>query len=264
MVNILSDDYADTRRADEIERTYYEAGGGRKTFYALVFIILLPFFISLPVMLYQRFERGVWLDTWGLIVIAAAFLAIMLLILFELIFSLRAKVDVGSNAVSLTLPRATGLMPGLFYQSRTIPYDGIEAVQTYCDCYGGRVAPMVVRGTRVILKTKEAVMLGFVNDRDDDPRFPFPEIGRQIAARAGVPVRNLGHIEHTLHRRMFGMTSASPDELPADQVAEINRRHRSFLLMLGLVFALLLGLGIADDFQKSATQLGEHGIFKLF
>ena len=36
------------------ERTYYESGGGRKTFYALTFIILLPFFVSLPVMIAQR------------------------------------------------------------------------------------------------------------------------------------------------------------------------------------------------------------------
>ena len=78
-------------RPESPERTYYECGGGRKTFYALAFIILLPFFISLPVMLTQRIMKGVWLDTWGLMVIAVGFTLIMMLVLFELVFSLTAR-----------------------------------------------------------------------------------------------------------------------------------------------------------------------------
>ena len=257
MVNILSDD-SYTHPEGEGEKTFYEVGGGRKTFFALALIVLLPFFVSVPVMLYQRIAKGVWLDTWGLIIIALAFLAIMLLILFELIFSLRAKVDIGHNAVALTLPRHGSLLPTFFYESRTIPYEDIEAVQTYCDCYGGSVAPMVLRGSRLILKTKETVPLGFVNDRDDDPRFPFPHIARQIAARARVPVKNLGHVQHALHRRMFGIKQLSPDELPADEVDTINRRHRSFLIALSLVFFVLLALGVSHDFLAGTNRWGEQ------
>ena len=263
MVNILSDD-SYTHPEGEPEKTFYEVGGGRKTFFALAFIILLPFFVSVPVMLYQRITKGVWLDTWGLIVIAIAFLAIMLLILFELIFSLRAKVDIGRNAVALTLPKRGSLFPTFFYESRTIPYEDIQAVQTYCDCYGGTVTPMVLRGTRLILKTKETIPLGFVNDRDDDPRFPFPRIAKQIAARAGVPVKNLGHIQHALHRRMFGITQLNPDELPADEVETINRGHRSFLITLSLVFFVLLALGISHDFLVGTNRWGEQSAGILF
>lgn len=258
MVNILSDDHTDMRREGEPEKNFYEVGGGRKTFFALAFIILLPFFVSVPVMLYQRIDKGVWLDTWGLIIIALAFLAIMLLILFELIFSLRAKVDIGHNAVALTLPKRGSLFPTVFYESRTVPYEDIEAVQTYCDCYGGGVAPMVLRGTRLVLKTKETILLGFVNDRDDDPRFPFPRIAEQIAARAGVPVKNLGHVQHVLHRRMFGLMPQRPDDLPAEEVDAINRRHRSFLIALSLVFVALLALGISHDFLAGTNRWGEQ------
>jgi hypothetical protein len=258
MVNILSDEMAPANRAGVAEKTLYEVGGGRKTFFALAFIILLPFFVSLPIMLYQRIEKGVWLDAWGLMIIAAAFLAIMLLILFELIFSLRAEVDIGKTAVSLTLPRRGTLLPTFFYETRTIPYDDIAAVQTYCDCYGGRIAPMILRGTRLILKTKETIPLGFVNERDDDPRFPFPRIGEQIAARAGLRVKNLGHVQHALHRRMFGLTDLSPDDLPDDEIRTINRRHRSFLLALSLVFLVLLGAGISHDFFAGTNRWGEQ------
>lgn len=258
MVNILSDDIAPTNRPGEPEKTFYEVGAGRKTFFALALIILLPFFASIPVMLYQRIDKGVWLDTWGLIVIAVAFLAIMLLILFELIFSLRAKVDIGKTALALTLPRRGTLLPTFFYDTRVIPYADIAAVQTYCDCYGGRVAPMIMRGTRLVLKTKETVQLGFVNERDDDPRFPFPRIGEQIAARAGVRVRNLGHVQHALHRRMFGFIHENRDDMPSEQVQAINRRHRSFLLILSLAFLLLLGVGISHDFLSDTNRWGEQ------
>ena len=44
--------------AEAAERKVYEAGAGRKTFLSLVFLILLPFYASLPAMLIQRLTRG--------------------------------------------------------------------------------------------------------------------------------------------------------------------------------------------------------------
>ncbi len=244
---------------DVDEQTYYECGGGRKTFFALVFIILLPFFISLPVMLTQRVLAGVWLDTWGLAVIAAGFTLIMVLVLFELIFSLRAKVDIGTNAVAFTLPvRGGGLTPTLFYQSRTIPYDKIKTIQTYCDCYGGIVAPVVMRGVRLVLDTGERIPFGFVNEVDDDPRFPFPVIARQIARKANIPITNLGHVRHAFHRRMFGLAMVDKDELPRDEAADINRRHNIFLTTISVTLALLLALGIVADYWVMNEDTGER------
>ncbi|MGI9409544.1 MAG: hypothetical protein ACR2OV_05695, partial [Hyphomicrobiaceae bacterium] len=56
--------------ARTVEKSYYECGGGRKTFFALAFIVLLPFYVSLPVMLFQRITNGLWIDTWQLLVLA--------------------------------------------------------------------------------------------------------------------------------------------------------------------------------------------------
>lgn len=257
MVRMLDDTHNAPGSGEEV--TYYESGGGRKTFYALTFIVLLPFFVSLPVMLTQRIMKGVWLDTWGLTVIAVGFTIIMVLVLFELVFSLRAKVDIGTNAVAFTLPaRGAGLTPTLFYQSRTIPYEDIATVQSYCDCYGGRVAPVVVRGTRLILKTGERIALGFVNETDDDPRFPFKTIARQIADRAGLPVSDLGHIKFALHQRMFGVKSPVGATIPPDEVAHINRGHTWFLTGVVILMTMLLGLGITNDFVGSTGDLGER------
>lgn len=243
-----------------VEKTYYESGGGRKTFYALVFILLLPFFVSLPVMIGQRIIKGVWLDSWGLGVVAIGFTLIMILVLFELVFSLRAKVDIGTKAVALTLPSGGGgLTPTVFYQARTIPYEDISAVQSYCDCYGGAIAPVVLRGTRLILKSGERIPLGFVNELDDDPRFPFNTIARQIAERAGLEVVDLGHVRYALHQRMFGVANASA-AIPPEEVAKINRGHNWFLTGIIALMALLLLLGIGNDFWTAGIDSGERAI----
>ena len=44
------------------ERRVYEAGGGRKTALTLAFLILLPFYASLPAMLVQRLISGLWFE----------------------------------------------------------------------------------------------------------------------------------------------------------------------------------------------------------
>ena len=239
-------------------QTYYECGGGRKTFYALTFIILLPFFISLPVMLTQRFVKGVWLDTWGLIVIAIAFAAVMLLVLFELVFSLRAKVDIGSKAVAFVLPRdGGGMTPMFLYRARTVPYDQLESVETYREIYGGSVAPVMMKAVRLVLKSGERIPFGFSNERDEDPRFPFTRIAEQIAERAGVPLIDRGNIKQELHRKMFGL-AASGNEIPEAEIDNLNHRHNVFLIGLITVMFVLLALGIGGDVMTMTGDWGER------
>ena len=45
--------------------TVYAAGGGRKFAFSFVFLLLLPFFISLPPMLFWRISQGHWQEPSG-------------------------------------------------------------------------------------------------------------------------------------------------------------------------------------------------------
>ena len=65
--------------ANTAERTVYEAGAGRKTALALAFLILLPFYASLPAMLARRLVHGLWFDTIGLIVFSALLMLLVLM-----------------------------------------------------------------------------------------------------------------------------------------------------------------------------------------
>ena len=79
---------ADATQADN--RLHYEASGARKTLLSIAFVVLLPFYISLPVMLVQRMLAGLWKDTVGLGLLALGFTAIMAILFVQLMFALRA------------------------------------------------------------------------------------------------------------------------------------------------------------------------------
>lgn len=247
------------KAAQEARKTYYDCGGGRKTFFSIIFLLLLPFFVSVPVMLYQRIIKGVWLDTWGLIVIAVIFAALMMLILFELMFSLRAYVEIGNDKVSFTLPdRGGGVVPLFFYQSRAIPYSEIKAIESRREVYGNMVAPMMMRTVVMVLNTGERILLGYANEADDDPRFPFPLIGRQIAERADVPYIDKGNVLRRLHRKMFGMAQ-SEQVSEESEIAALNRRHGQFLVLLVGAMIVLLVIGIGADLLGESRDSGEQG-----
>ena len=241
------------------DRRYYEAGGGRKTFFAVLFMVLLPFFVSLPPMIWQRVVNGVWFDTWGLLVIATAFLLVMVLVFFELMFSLRAKVDLGTRAVAFTLPASGGgMIPTFSYETRLVEYAEIASVETFREVYGGWVAPIMKRGVRLITKSGERVLLGYSNEADDDPKFPFLTIGNQIAARANVDVVHRGNIVHEFHVEMFGGAPAGQSALTEEEFAAVNRRHSLFISTLVALLALLLLLGIGNDIWSSGEDTGER------
>ena len=111
-------------------RTVYESGAGRKLAFSFVFLLLLPFFVSLPAMLYWRISQGHWVGTIGLMILAAGFTFIMFLVIIELMHSLRARVELGDKSVKMTLPSGRGPTPVLRYATREIPYDQIQAVDT--------------------------------------------------------------------------------------------------------------------------------------
>ncbi len=177
-----------------VERTNYGASGGRKTAFSFLMLLLLPFFTSLPFMLYQRINHGLWFDTWQLLLFAVVFSAIMFLVLIELLFSLRAYLSLGKSSVKFTLPSGRGPTPMLRYASFDIPYHAIKAVEVRREVFGGALAPVMMRGAVIRTKDEREITLGYVSEANVDPAFPYPLIAEQIARRAGLPLVDQGTI----------------------------------------------------------------------
>lgn len=254
---------ADAARA--AERTVYEAGAGRKTFLSLAFLILLPFYASLPAMLVTRLLHGLWFDTIGLMVFSAVFTALMALLAVQLYQSVRARVEFGDTAVRITLPQGSGATPMLRFVNKDVPYDQIEAVETRSVLFGNAMAPVLLRATRLKLKDGQYVRLGNVNEDNVDQALPFPEIGARIAQRAGVGIIDGGMVRRSVERRVLGLIGRktapenSPEVTPAD-MAEINGRHSRAMRYLVIVMAVLVvgGIGI-DVFTAPRTSFATAG-----
>jgi hypothetical protein len=237
--------------APRSERTVYAASGGRKLAFSFVFLILLPFFVSLPAMLFWRVSQGHWVGTVGLVVLAIAFTIIMLLVVIELMQSLRARVELGDTAVKMTMPSGRGPTPMLRYRSHEVPYDQIKAVETRGEVYGGSVAPVLLKGARLILKDDSPVKLGYVSEANMDPCFPYPEIAEKIAARAGVPVEHRGCVRRSAQKKFLGLKREFVDEPNQDvgdyEMVVLNNQHHRWVMRLIWLLGILVVLGIAMD-----------------
>ncbi len=234
---------------DPEARENYQAGTGRRIAFSIIFILLLPFFISLGPMIFWRLWHGQWLGTVGLIILAVAFAAIMFLIFVELLFSIRSEVAFGEKSVHVSLPSGRGPTPLLRYVDRDIAYSDVDQVEMRREIYGGSMAPMLLKGARVKLKDGDYVKLGYVNEANTDPALPFPEIGEKIAARAGVPIVDMGNVRRTFSGKVLGVKSQSSESMNVEEseIADLNRRHGKFIMILTGVLVVLVGLGIAID-----------------
>ena len=234
------------------ERTVYEAGGGRKTALSLAFLILLPFYASLPAMLARRLVHGLWLDTIGLMIFSTLFTGLMALLGAQLYLSLRSRVALGETAVRISLPQSGSATPILHFINKDIPYDKIAAVETRSVLFGNAMAPVLLRATRLALKNGEHVRLGNVNEDNVDAALPFPEIGAKIARRAGVEVVDAGTVRRSIEKpvlKLFGRKTpaeASPP-LTEPEIAELNTRHARAMKYLVAGMASLVVAGIAVD-----------------
>lgn len=233
------------------ERTSYGAGAGRKLAFSFVFLILLPFFVSLPAMLFWRISQGHWIDTVGLLVLALGFGFIMLLVIVELLHSLMARLELGETSLKMTLPSGRGPTPFLRYKSHEIPYDQIKAIETRREIYGGKVAPVILKGARIVLKDDSVIKLGYVSEANTDPAFPFPEIAHQIAARAGVTVVDKGNVSRSAQKKFLGLKSEIIGEAEAEvadaDIAALNARHHEWVMTLVWLLGVLIVVGIVLD-----------------
>jgi hypothetical protein len=215
-----------------------------------VFLILLPFFVSLPGMFAMRIRHGLWFDSIGLLIVVFFFSLLMFLVLIELMFSLRARVELGEDKVKLTLPSGRGPSPVLRYKTHEIPYDQVQAVETRREIYGGAMVPVLLKGARIITKDNKPIKLGYVSEANVDPAFPYPEIAQKIADRARLPVIDRGSVHRSLRRKFLGLSAGGVNEIDTvdeAQIVALNRSHSN--VVLGLVFALgvLVLIGLVED-----------------
>ena len=245
---------------DPVERSVYEVGGGAKTALSVGFLLLLPFFASLPMMLYQRFANGLWHDMTGLAVMGLGLSMIMGLLLVNLLRALLSKVEIGEKTVRLTLPTHLGAIPTLFYNTNTVAYDQIAAVELRREVYGNGLAPVLVRGARLKLKDGSTVLLGHMDEAEADATFPVPTIAHQVARKAGLTVVETSTVYRRASKRVLGIKPSTAELVPITDadILRLRGAHKRWMMALGAGMVALLGLGIAQDFVGANVDTGEQ------
>lgn len=157
----------------------------------------------------------------------------------------------------MTLPEGRGMMSALRYATNEIAYSDIAAVEMRREVYGGSLAPMMMKGARVVAKDGRIIRLGYVNEANEDPAFPYIEIAQRIANRAGVPLVDGGSVRRSARRKMMGLRSEGPREAHSVddmEMRELNRKHARlmFALVAGLVVLVLLGI-VGDMMDVSGS-----------
>jgi hypothetical protein len=246
--------------AQLFQRRVYSAGALRKTMLSFIFLLLLPFFGSLAPMFVQRFGAVPVPDMVGFVAMAAAFALLMLLILFELILSVRSRVVLDTSALRFTLPARGGIVPAFSYATHEIPYDQIDYVEVRREVYGGRLAPVLLKGARVVTKDGQKIPLGYVSEANEDAVIPFPEIATELALRIGKPVVDRGAVRRTFRKKMMKIASSTEENAPLSDadIGVLNKGHNRFVVALICCLLVLVGAGMVRDLMEVHADHGER------
>ncbi|MGI9408258.1 MAG: hypothetical protein ACR2O4_17915 [Hyphomicrobiaceae bacterium] len=234
-------------------RRVFEIGEGRKTILSFVFLVLLPFLVSLPVMVFIRSIHGFWGDAASAAVLATLFACWMLFLLVNIVSAFRTRIELSDDKVALSVPRWRGPNPGLRYTRADVPLEQIEAVETRGEIYRAIQVPVLTRATSLVKRDGERITLGYVNDDAPDPALPYPRIGEMIAERAGVPYVDRGNIYAGNHVR--AMASGPPawdaPTMSEGDYAEYKRNHSWAMVGLAIMLFGLAGIGLFVDLYRS-------------
>lgn len=239
--------------ADTGKTMVYETGEGRRAILSFVFLVLLPFLVSIPVMILIRSYRGYWVDAASAGVLGTLFACWMLFLLANIVSAFRTRIEVRDDKVLLSVPKWRGPNPGLRYTRAKIPMEDIDAVETRGEIYRAVRVPVLTRSTNLVKRDGDRITLGYVNEDAPDPALPFPEIGKVIADRAGVPYVDKGCVYAGSHIK--AMASGPPawdaQAMSGEEFAEHKRNHTWAMVGLAVLLFGLAGVGLVADLFRS-------------
>jgi len=231
----------------------YEASSGHRTVLGLVFLILLPFLVSVPVMFFKRSIHGLWGGALSAGILGIIFGAGMLFLFIQIMSAFRTRVELTDSAVKLRVPKWKGPNPGLKFVKREVPYDKISAVETRGEIYQAAKIPVLTRAASLVTSDGERVTLGYVNENEEDPDVHYPQIAEELAGRAGVPLKDVGKVD--AGNQLKALRQGAPDwdakPLSDEDFAEFRRRNHWLMFGLAMALVALTAVGMLIDVYRA-------------
>ncbi len=234
------------------KKTIYEIGLGRKSLLSISVLALAPFVLSAPILVVWRLSRGQWLDALTPLVLAIALIWAFSFILLHLISSMRTKIEIDDEKLSLVAPTWRGPTPAPPYKNETMSFAEIDGVQTRSELYR---AAGILTSMRSFAVTRghDRTVLGYMKENATDPAFPYDDIAKEVAIRSAVPITDMGRIRAgTQYGALFrGQPKSNARQIDQRAMTAIAKRNDDVLRAMVLGLLVLAALGFAIDMYQS-------------
>lgn len=234
----------------------YEASRGRKIILIIVFTCLIPFFISLPFMIYLRLSKGFYYDAAILSLFAILFAIWMIFLGAHILSSLRTRIQLNEQDAVFNVPNWRGPLPLLPYRTISLTYENVQAVESRSEIYREAIIPVLMRASSIVTRDGERHILGYTKEQATDPAFPFSEISHEVAMRAGLPLSDKGTI-HAGGQYLAAFRGApSWDKSPLSPAAVQTARkaaQKFWWIMIAISSAILVA-GVSIELWRVGVQ----------
>lgn len=249
---------ADTSKPLDHDTTtrIFEASKGRKFVLISVFIALLPFFISLPFMIYLRASKGYTFDAAVLTIVAILFALWMIFLGAHILASLRTRIRLNEQDADFTLPNWRGPLPLLPYRKISMTYDEVTAIEQRGEIYREMILPVLMRSSSIITRDGTRYVLGYTKEHATDPAFPFSEISHEIAMRSGKPLSDIGTIlaGGQYKAALKGSPEWDKEPLSADAVQTAKSASKKFWWITIAISTVILIVGVLIELWRLGVQ----------
>lgn len=233
-------------------KTTYEIGWGRKSLLSLAVLVMAPFVLSAPILVVWRLIRGQWLDALTPTILTVAFIWAFSFIVMHMISAMRSKIEIDNDAITMMAPTWRGPTPAPPYKNQKLSFAEIDGVETRAEIYRAAGIQTMMRSYAVKAGDRR-VVLGYMKDNETDPVFPLDDIAKEVAARANVPITNLGRIKAGTQYGALYRGDPHPNAKKIDDraLAQIEKRNEDVLRGMVLALLTLTALGFGIDLIQS-------------
>lgn len=224
----------------------YKVGFLRQLLQWITFIVLLPFFISMPVMIGMRAFHGRIFDALWLTIVAVLFAITLIFLGLQIQAARRTRIKVNNDEVDIVVPNWRGPTPFAPFDEAKLPYNKIEAVEQRGEIYRSLGILGLRKVSSVVTSDGDRYVLGYSTEQESDAPIPFATVAETVAQRAGVQLVDRGAVN--VGTQIAAAFKGTPD-WDTDPIEEEDveaTRKRAKLIFVGMIvgFFVLVGAGM--------------------
>lgn len=230
---------------------HYQASWGRKGALSFVLLLVLPFLISMPIMVVMRATRGFWFDAITLAIAGGVFLFACIFILFHAHAAWRTRFAVTDKALFMTVPKWRGPTPGFRHIDYKVPYENIARVECRNELFEEIGVPVMMKAVSIVSNDNQRFVLGYQVDEEADPAVPIMKIADEVAKRAGLETRDCGcHRLGSQYKTLISRKQQDWDREPdvtEDSYRRLKARNRAVMTVLATALIAMAAYGFITE-----------------